>query len=89
MVVQYLTPHKADVHARDADGWAALHNACSKVCFFNLILFSGTDNSKGYLDIVRYLCESGGAISRSDGSSGVDVRSKDGWTPLSKFIPFR
>ncbi|TFK76031.1 hypothetical protein BDN72DRAFT_363853 [Pluteus cervinus] len=66
MVVQYLTPHKSDAHARDADGWTALHNACSK----------------GYLDIVRYLCESGGAISRSDGSSGVDARSKDGWTPL-------
>ena len=30
-IVQYLLPDKADVHARDADGWTALHNACSKV----------------------------------------------------------
>lgn len=30
-VVSYLAPRKADVHARDADGWTALHNACSKV----------------------------------------------------------
>lgn len=31
-IVSYLAPRKADVHARDADGWTALHNACSKVC---------------------------------------------------------
>ena len=30
-VVKYLLPDRADVHARDADGWTALHNACSKV----------------------------------------------------------
>jgi len=30
-IVTYLLPVKADVHARDADGWTALHNACSKV----------------------------------------------------------
>lgn len=31
-IITYLLPDKADVHARDADGWTALHNACSKVC---------------------------------------------------------
>jgi ankyrin repeat protein len=31
-IIIYLLPDKADVHARDADGWTALHNACSKVC---------------------------------------------------------
>jgi ankyrin repeat protein len=30
-VLKYLLPDKADVHARDADGWTALHNAASKV----------------------------------------------------------
>jgi hypothetical protein len=30
-IVKYLLPAKADVNARDADGWTALHNACSKV----------------------------------------------------------
>ena len=30
-IIMYLLPDKADVHARDADGWTALHNACSKV----------------------------------------------------------
>jgi ankyrin repeat protein len=35
-VVKYLLD-KADVHARDADGWTALHNACSKVIDFLLI----------------------------------------------------
>ncbi|KAJ7591175.1 hypothetical protein C8J56DRAFT_1003730 [Mycena floridula] len=30
-IIMYLLPVKADVHARDADGWTALHNACSKV----------------------------------------------------------
>ncbi|TFK29361.1 hypothetical protein FA15DRAFT_632372 [Coprinopsis marcescibilis] len=65
-ILQYLLPHKADVHARDADGWTALHNACSK----------------GYLDIVRWLCEKGGAATINEGAPGVDVRSNDGWTPL-------
>lgn len=35
VVTYLLSPEgKADVHARDADGWTALHNACSKVCLF-------------------------------------------------------
>ncbi|KAJ7507672.1 ankyrin repeat-containing domain protein [Mycena galericulata] len=67
-IIKYLLPGKADVNAKDADGWTALHNACSK----------------GYLDIVRWLCESGGAADENDGVRGVDVRSKGGWTPLSK-----
>ncbi|KAI0650620.1 FYVE zinc finger-domain-containing protein [Trametes meyenii] len=37
---------------------------------------------QGYLDIVRWLCEHGGATSEVDGAPGVDVRSKGGWTPL-------
>ncbi|KAJ2920154.1 hypothetical protein MD484_g376, partial [Candolleomyces efflorescens] len=67
-VLKYLLPDKADVHARDADGWTALHNAASK----------------GYLDIVMWLCENAGAAAIHDGASGVDIRSNDGWTPLSK-----
>ncbi|KZV69854.1 ankyrin [Peniophora sp. CONT] len=31
-IIKYLLPNKSEVHARDADGWTALHNACSKVC---------------------------------------------------------
>ncbi|KAF5370028.1 hypothetical protein D9758_001168 [Tetrapyrgos nigripes] len=65
-VIKYLLPDKADVHVRDADGWTALHNACSK----------------GYLDIVRWLCEHGGATTEVAGARGVDARSKGGWTPL-------
>ncbi|KAF9008931.1 ankyrin repeat-containing domain protein [Cyathus striatus] len=65
-IISYLLPSKADVHALDADGWTALHNACSK----------------GYLDIVKWLCERGGATATIDDVPGVDVRSKDGWTPL-------
>ena len=30
-IIKYLLERKVDVHARDADGWTALHNACSKV----------------------------------------------------------
>lgn len=30
-IVRYLLPERADVQAQDADGWTALHNACSKV----------------------------------------------------------
>jgi len=30
-ILQFLLPDTSDVHARDADGWTALHNACSKV----------------------------------------------------------
>lgn len=40
---------------------------------------------KGYLDIVRWLCERGGAAEHVDGVHGVDMRSKGGWTPLSEF----
>ena len=35
------------------------------------------------MDIVKLLCEHS-ASSVSDGTRAVDVRSKDGWTPLSK-----
>jgi hypothetical protein len=41
--------------------------------------------SKGYLDIVRWLCERSGAASSVNGVPGVDTRSKGGWTPLSEF----
>jgi hypothetical protein len=40
---------------------------------------------QGYLDIVRWLCERGGAVASVDGVYGIDTRSKGGWTPLSKF----
>lgn len=30
-IITYLLPDRADVHTPDADGWTALHNACSKV----------------------------------------------------------
>ncbi len=36
------------------------------------------------MDIVKYLCEKGGATTPVGGIAGVDVKSKDGWTPLSK-----
>ena len=39
---------------------------------------------KGYLDIVRWLCERGGAAESVNGVPGVDIRSKGGWTPLSE-----
>jgi hypothetical protein len=42
---------------------------------------------QGYLDIVRWLCEKGGT-STVNGVRGVDVRSKDGWTPLSELAFF-
>ena len=42
---------------------------------------------QGYLDIVKYLCEKGGAANSVDGVRGVDVRSKDGYTPLSMCLP--
>lgn len=69
-VIQYLLPERADVLCQDADGWTALHNA----------------SSKGYLDVVRWLCEFGGAAETIDGAPGVDVRSRGGWTPLSKLL---
>ncbi|KAJ3517969.1 hypothetical protein NLJ89_g163 [Agrocybe chaxingu] len=82
-IIQYLLPRKADVHARDGDGWTALHNACSKVCYGALRLVSVLMViTKGYLDIVRWLCEKGGATSTVGDVPGVDIRSKDGWTPL-------
>lgn len=42
------------------------------------------NSQQGYLDIVRWLCESGGAADQVNGVSGVDLPSKGGWTPLSK-----
>jgi ankyrin repeat protein len=39
---------------------------------------------QGYLDIVRWLCEQGGAATSVNGVRGVDARSKGGWTPLSR-----
>lgn len=39
---------------------------------------------QGYLDIVKWLCDDGGAATLSNGVRGVDIRSKAGWTPLSK-----
>ena len=32
-IIQYLLANRADVHARDADGWTPLHNTCSKVTY--------------------------------------------------------
>jgi hypothetical protein len=40
--------------------------------------------SQGYLDIVRFVCETGGAAAEVDSVRGVDARSKGGWTPLSE-----
>jgi hypothetical protein len=39
---------------------------------------------QGYLNIVRWLCEQGGAAALVNGVPGVDIRSKGGWTPLSE-----
>ncbi len=50
-----------------------------------LILRNPMTLRKGYLDIVRWLCERGGAAESVDGVHGVDIRSKGGWTPLSEF----
>jgi hypothetical protein len=50
-----------------------------------LVFRSPTTLRKGYLDIVRWLCERGGAAESVDGVRGVDMRSKGGWTPLSEF----
>ena len=44
---------------------------------------------KGYLDIVRWLCENGGATGEANGAPGVDIRSKGGWTPLSMSNSYR
>lgn len=50
--------------------------ASSQVC--------DTNHQQGYLDIVRWLCELGGAHAEFNGAPGVDIRSRGGWTPLSK-----
>lgn len=55
----YLLASGAEADAADADQWTALHNACSR----------------GYLDIVRHLCESAGATPTLRGGRGQ-------WTPL-------
>jgi hypothetical protein len=44
---------------------------------------------QGYLDVVRWLCENGGAALEWHGLRGVDNRSKGGWTPLSKLPRWR
>jgi ankyrin repeat protein len=85
----YLLPDRADVHVQDADGWTALHNACSKVISIYAVWYPFIrDVKQGYLDIVRWLCEDGDATSECDGFHGVDVRSKGGWTPLSTIVHF-
>ncbi|KAJ8523510.1 hypothetical protein ONZ45_g35 [Pleurotus djamor] len=82
-VISYLLPERASAHARDADGWTALHNACSKVITTRHYLDSSLlIRRKGYLDIVRWLCEHGGSATEVDGVTGIDSRSKGGWTPL-------
>ena len=55
--------------------------------YANRFLFfcNPTTLRKGYLDIVRWLCEQGGAAESVDGVRGVDIRSEGGWTPLSEF----
>jgi len=83
-VIQFLVSNGADVHAQDADGWTALHNACSKVRNLHICLGHQRTLRKGYLDIVRWLCEQGGAATSVNGVRGIDTRSKGGWTPLSK-----
>jgi hypothetical protein len=50
-----------------------------------LVFRNPTTLRKGYLDIVLWLCECGGAAESVDGVHGVDIRSKGGWTPLSEF----
>jgi hypothetical protein len=51
----------------------------------SLLFRNPTTLRKGYLDIVRWLCERGGVAESVDGVHGVDTRSKGGWTPLSEF----
>jgi ankyrin repeat protein len=85
VVVEFLVAKGADIHAQDADGWTALHNACSKVCKSPSCLTTLCTLRKGYLDIVRWLCEHGGAAASLNGVIGVDARSRGGWTPLSEF----
>jgi hypothetical protein len=59
----------------------ALRYANHPLVFF----YNPTTLRKGYLDIVRWLFERGGAAESVDGVHGVDMRSKGGWTPLSEF----
>ena len=46
--------------------------------------YTNTEIIKGYLDIVRWLCETGGANKEENNIRGVNARSKGGWTPLSE-----
>lgn len=57
-MIKYLVEHEANVAQSDNDGWTALHNA----------------SSRGFLNIVRFLIENGGA--------DPNVLSKLGYTPL-------
>lgn len=51
-------------------------------------LFFLNQTSKGNLDIVKWLCEEGGAASVTDAGRGIDIPSKVGWTPLSISISY-
>ena len=60
------------------------HPKCVLLPIIDFDLFLN-QTSKGYLNIVQWLCEEGGAASATDTGRGIDIRSKVGWTPLSNF----
>ncbi|KAF8897415.1 hypothetical protein BD779DRAFT_1432389, partial [Infundibulicybe gibba] len=77
--------------ASSRTGLTALHAAASRG-YLDIVTWLIQDcgampdiedkEGEGYLDIVRWLCEHGGAADLVNSVKGVDVRSKDGWTPL-------